>query len=191
MKDERALSESQNSGDELDDRTLLQAIANGSESALRDLYERHTHWLASRLRSRMSADAVEDVLQETFLAVWKGAARYQSSGDVAAWIWGIARRQAALWYRRHGNEQRAAEFLSDHFTATDDPARSAITRTDVQRAFATLGPAAHDVALQAFVEERTIGEIGRSLNIPEGTVKSRIFHLRKKLSAALGKEHAP
>jgi RNA polymerase sigma-70 factor (ECF subfamily) len=139
----------------------------------------------------MSVEAVEDVLQETFLAVWKGASRYQSSGDVAAWMWGIARRQAALWFRRHGNEQRAAEFLDEQITSHDDPARSAVTHVDVQRAFATLGPGARSVAHQAFIEERTISEIGRSLDIPEGTVKSRIFTIRKKLSAVLGKEHQP
>ena len=187
MIEERALSDSKPT----DDLTLLRAIASGSESALRDLYDRHTYWLASRLRRRMSAEAVEDVLQETFLAVWKGADRHQASGDVAAWMWGIARRQAALWYRRHGNEQRAAEFLDERMTSQDDPARSAITHVDVQRAFATLGPGARNVARQAFVEERTIVEIGRSLDIPEGTVKSRIFNIRKKLSAALGKEHLP
>jgi RNA polymerase sigma-70 factor (ECF subfamily) len=48
------------------------------------------------LRRALPVDAVEDVLQETYIAVWKGAARHNGEGAVGAWIWGIARRQAAL-----------------------------------------------------------------------------------------------
>lgn len=197
MKDERTPSGSNmasTESDDADDMTLLAAIAVGDEPALRSLYDRHTFWLARRLRQRMPAGGVEDVLQETFFAVWRSAARYRSSGDVAAWIWGIARRQAALWARAHGNPHLAIEFLADHHVvANDDPARSAITRVDLQQAFASLGPAGsamRDTAHQAFIEDRTISEIARSLDLPDGTVKSRIFNLRRKLSAALGKEHA-
>jgi RNA polymerase sigma-70 factor (ECF subfamily) len=190
MMDERALFESKTAPADEDDLVLLRAIAAGDEPALRLLYDRHKYWLASRLRQRMSIDAVEDVMQESFFAVWRGAGRYQSSGDVAAWIWGIARRQSALWARTHARHHLAAAILSDHLAASDDPARSAITRVDVHHAFATLGPAARDVARQAFVEDKSIADIARDLDIPDGTVKSRMFHLRKKLAAALGKEHA-
>jgi RNA polymerase sigma-70 factor (ECF subfamily) len=176
-----------------DDAALLTAIAMGDEAALRFLYERHTIWLARRLRARMPLDAVEDVLQEKFFAVWRGADRYQSSGDVAAWMWGIARRQAALWARNHGRNHLALEFLTADSPAAENTARSAITRVDLQQAFAALGPAGspmRDVAQQAFIEDRAIAEIARSLDLPEGTVKSRIFNLRRKLVGMLGKEHA-
>ena len=179
---------------EPDDGSLLAAIVAGDESALRALYDRHKIWLARRLRARMPADAVEDVLQETFFAIWRGAGRYRSSGDVAAWIWGIARRQAALWARNHGRNHLALEFLEvETPVSTENPARSAIVRVDIQQAFASLGPVdspMRDVAQQAFVEDRAIAEIARSLDLPEGTVKSRIFTIRRKLIAVLGKEHA-
>lgn len=183
-----------NMAPEVPDDALLAAIAAGDEPALRSLYDRHKLWLARRLRQRLPADGVEDVLQETFFAVWRSAGRYQSSGDVAAWVWGIARRQAALWARNHGKPHLALDFLAAEVAvASDDPARSAITRVDVQRAFALLGPAGspmRNVAQQAFVEDRAIAEIARSLDLPQETVKSRIFNLRKKLALALGKEHA-
>jgi RNA polymerase sigma-70 factor (ECF subfamily) len=198
MADERLPTGMKSAGEpqvtEPDDAVLLAAIAQGDEPALRALYDRHKIWLARRLRARMPADAVEDVLQETFFAVWRGASRYQSSGDVAAWIWGIARRQAALWARNHGRHHLALEFLTAETpVASENTARTAITRVDVQQALAALGPAGspmRDVAQQAFIEGRAIAEIARSLDVPEGTVKSRIFNLRKKLIAALGKEHA-
>ena len=86
----------------MDDDALLTAIAAGDDQALRTLFERHAPWVAGRLRRAMPASAVEDVVQETFVAVWRGASGYRHTGEAGAWIWGIARRQAALWARRHG-----------------------------------------------------------------------------------------
>ena len=84
------------------DDDLMLAIASGDELALRVLYERHARWIATRLRRSLPASAVEDALQETFLAAWRGAARDEKTGEVGAWLRGISRRQAALWGRSHG-----------------------------------------------------------------------------------------
>ena len=77
------------------DDQLLKAVASGDHGALRGLFDRHSPWLASRFGRSLPARAVEDVLQETFIAIWRGAGRYQGQGEVGAWMWGIARRQAA------------------------------------------------------------------------------------------------
>ena len=45
-------------------------------------------------------DAVDDVLQDTFVAVWKGAERWRGDGEVAAWLWGIAARRLVSRLRR-------------------------------------------------------------------------------------------
>ena len=58
----------------MDDDALIAAVAAGDDTALRALFGRHAPWLATRLRSALPAADVEDVLQETFLAVWRGAA---------------------------------------------------------------------------------------------------------------------
>lgn len=185
MMDARLTDESKSDAD------LLADVAQGDEAALRLLYERHVRWLARRLRARLSVEATEDVLQETFFAAWKGATRYQGDGDVAAWLWGIARRQSALWARRHGRDDLALAIIGDLTAATDDPARSAVVGTDLHHALASLGPDARRLGLLALLEDRPIGEIARTLDIPAGTVKSRLYHLRRRLSAALGKEHRP
>jgi RNA polymerase sigma-70 factor (ECF subfamily) len=74
------------------DDDLIAAIAAGDDSALRELFSRHAPWLAARLRSVLAAADVEDVLQETFLAAWRGAGGYRPAGMAAGWLWGIARR---------------------------------------------------------------------------------------------------
>jgi RNA polymerase sigma-70 factor (ECF subfamily) len=60
------------------DEHLIRAVAAGNHRALRELFDRHAPWVASRLRRSMPAYAVEDTLQETFIAVWKGARVYRA-----------------------------------------------------------------------------------------------------------------
>ena len=82
------------SGDERRDVVIVAAIASGDAAALRVLYDRHAPWLVARLRARCWDDAlVADAVQDTFLAVWRGAGRWRADGDVGAWIWGIGVRQ--------------------------------------------------------------------------------------------------
>src|SRR5438309_9205819 len=87
----------------------MAAVANGDHVALRDVFTRHAPWLAARLRRLLPADAVEDVLQETFIGVWRGARGYQADGRLGAWLWGIARRQAAQWACQTGHADATAE----------------------------------------------------------------------------------
>jgi RNA polymerase sigma-70 factor (ECF subfamily) len=57
----------------MDDDELIARVARGDDAALRDLFRRHAPWLAVRLRAVLPAADVEDVLQETFIGVWRGA----------------------------------------------------------------------------------------------------------------------
>ncbi len=86
----------------MDDDELIAAMAAGDDVALRELFSRHAPWLAARMRPLVPAADVEDVLQETFLAAWRGARGYRPEGAAGGWLWGIARRQAALVLRRRG-----------------------------------------------------------------------------------------
>jgi RNA polymerase sigma-70 factor (ECF subfamily) len=169
----------------MDDAALIDAIANGDDAALRTLFERHAAWLAARLRRTLPADAVEDVVQETFLAIWRGAGRYQAEGAVGAWLWGIARRQGALWARAHG--RYVAEFAFET-ASEDDPAMHAIRAVDLAAALATLGPEGaerRELVRMVYVEDRPLTEVAQRLGIPQGTVKSRLFKARQRLRAAL------
>ena len=75
----------------MDDDDLVARVAAGDDTALRELFGRHAPWLAVRLRAVLPADDVEDVLQETFLAAWRGAGGYRPQGACGGWLWGIAR----------------------------------------------------------------------------------------------------
>jgi RNA polymerase sigma-70 factor (ECF subfamily) len=173
----------------MDDDALIVAVARGDDAALRELFGRHAPWLAARLRAVLPSAEVEDVLQETFLAVWRGARRYQPEGAAGGWLWGIARRQAALWLRRRG----PAALLLPAVVAADgrhaaDPAEVALSRADLDEAVAALGPAGgpeREVWRLMYVEDRPVAEVAELMGIPEGTVKSRAHRARRLLRAAL------
>ncbi len=169
----------------MDDEQLIAALAAGDDGALRELFARHAPWLAARLRRTLPPAVVEDVLQEAFIAVWRGARGYRAEGAPGAWLWGIARRQAMNWARKHGRPDLALFAAS-----SPDPAATVAERVDLERAFATLGPPdapQRELARLLLVEDRPLADVATRLGIPEGTVKSRAFALRRALRAALGR----
>src|SRR5256884_9517935 len=83
----------------MDDDGLVARVAAGDDTALRELFSRHAPWLAARLRAVLPAAEVEDVLQETFLAVWRGAGGYRPGGAAVGRVWGVARREASAALR--------------------------------------------------------------------------------------------
>jgi RNA polymerase sigma-70 factor, ECF subfamily len=128
----------------MDDDELVAQIAAGDDTALRELFGRHAPWLAVRLRALLPAADVEDVLQETFLAAWRGAGGYRPQGICGGWLWGIARRQAALVLRRRGPAEWAGTALPALAGAgqpeAPDPAETAVARAELEMAVAALGP---------------------------------------------------
>jgi RNA polymerase sigma-70 factor, ECF subfamily len=171
----------------MDDDELMASLAGGDDMALRQLFDRHAPWLAARLRKALPPDDVEDVLQETFLAVWKNAGTCQPRGTPAAWFWVIARNQAALLLRKQGP---AAQALLDEGGPVSDPAEAVATRTDLDvAAAAALGPPGcpdREVWRLMYEEDRPVAEVAELMGVPEGTVKSRAHRARRLLRSTLG-----
>jgi len=165
----------------MDDDELIANLAGGDDAALRELFTRHAPWLATRLRAVLPPSDVEDVLQETFLAVWKNARTYRPQGQAGGWLWVIARRQAALLLRRRGP---AAGPLVDGAVA--DPAEAALARADLDAAASTLQSPEREVWRLMYVEDRPVAEVAELTGVPQGTVKSRANRARRLLRTALG-----
>jgi RNA polymerase sigma-70 factor, ECF subfamily len=173
----------------MDDDDLIAAVAAGDDGALRELFSRHAPWLAARLRSVLPAADVEDVLQETFLAAWRGAAGYRPEGAAGGWLWGIARRQAALLLRRAGpTSLLLPAVLAEDGQRAADPAEAALSRAAIAEAVSALGPEGspeREAWRLLYVEDRPVAEVARLMGVPEGTVKSRAHRARRLLRAAL------
>jgi RNA polymerase sigma-70 factor, ECF subfamily len=174
----------------MDDEELVAAVAAGDDTALRELFCRHAPWLAARLRSVLPAVDVEDVVQETFIGVWRGAAGYRPDGPVGGWIWGIARRQAALLLRHRG--PAGLVLLADgpvDARRAADPADAVVFRAVITDAVAGLGPDGspdREAWRLMYVEDRPVAEVAELMGVPVGTVKSRAHRVRRLLRLALG-----
>jgi RNA polymerase sigma-70 factor (ECF subfamily) len=167
----------------MDDAELIARLAGGDDVALRELFRRHAPWLAVRLRTVLPAADVEDVLQETFLAVWRSAGTFRAQGAAGGWLWVIARRQAAAWLGRHHNP----DLVSGKALVGPDPADAAVTRVDLDAALEVLGcdGPEREIWRLLYEQDRPVAQVAQLLGVPEGTVKSRAHRVRRLLRAAL------
>ena len=165
-----------------DDVSLLDRVAAGDRSAFRSLYDRHGDRVFRYAMSIVRrAHLAEEVLQETMIVVWRKARTYRGDAKISTWILGIARHLAFNLLRR---EARGSRLPQDPPVGCD-PAKDAEMAVRVERALATLPEHHREVMHLVFYEEMTLREAAEILEIPEGTVKSRMHHARKALAKAL------
>jgi len=171
-----------------DDQTLLEALADGDLGALRQLYDRHAPWLSVRLSRRCNdREVVADVLQDTFVAVWQGARRYQGTGEVGAWMWGIAIRRlvSRLRTRRDVVLMRDPTATGAPSLVVEDELLQGVEYGDLGRAMAALSPEMRAVIQATVLDGLTTREAARLLGIPQGTVKTRVHRAKAHLRASL------
>jgi RNA polymerase sigma-70 factor, ECF subfamily len=171
------------------DDALVRAVAGGDRRALELLYRQHAPWLAGRLAARTSSrDLAEEALQDTFVAVWRSARGYRGTGEVPAWLWGIARRRLASLARRQRPGVLSLEAVVERADPAATPEEAALDRdasTRIRLAVSHL-PAEQRAAITAVVYQgQTIEQAAQAAAVPEGTLKSRLhrarLHLRKEL----------
>jgi len=172
------------------DIELLGRVADRSEDALRTLYGRHAPWLAARLRRRCAdTEIVADVLQDTFVAAWSGAAKFRGDGEVAAWLWGIAVRRLISHIRtRSGARSMFGPALLDHDVvdvAAEEHMLLAVEYSDVGSALARLSPELRSVLQATVLDGLTTREASHLLGVPQGTVKTRLVRARVRLREEL------
>ena len=165
-----------------DDTTLLSHVGRGHRDALELLYLRHGASILRFLRQVCgSPELAEEVLQETLLAVWKGASRFRAEASALTWIFEIARRQAHTAVRRKQLEMVSDDALGDVSDSDLGPADLAIasaTRDALLRALSELSIAHREVIVLALIEGLQYGAVARITGVPVGTVRSRLSHAR-------------
>lgn len=178
----------------LSDRELLRLIAARDERAFLELYQRYHGPLFNYLLRLIWEPAVaEELLQEVFVAIWRGAGRYRGQAHVRTWAFRIAHNQAVSWLRRHRPLVGLPEGLQEHSAAGDPPAQAeaAWRAEQVRQAMQQLSPNHRAVVELAFVYAFSYAEIAAIMDCPVGTVKSRMSHALRHLAgllAAMGYE---
>ena len=172
--------------DRSDDGMLLAAVADGDRGALRSLYERHAPWLTLRLTRRCADPGiVEEVVQDTFVAVWRGARRYRGSGEVPAWIWGIGIRRLIDRLRAHPLPIPTALDRGGVVVSAEEEALVGVEHGDLGTALDRLSPELRAVMQATVLDGLTTREAAKLLGIPQGTVKTRLMRARRELREAL------
>lgn len=173
---------------DLTDADLLHAMAGRDEGALRELYDRHALWISARLARRCAdPDAVSDVLQDTFIAAWDGAARFRGDGEVAAWLWGIAVRRLISRLRRRSDVRLGPALLErdEQEISAEEQVLLRLENVDVGTALARISPELRVVLQLTVIDGLSTREAAVLLGIPRGTVKSRLQRARATMREEL------
>lgn len=172
-----------------DDRQLLKRIAGGDRQALTELYARYQRLLFNYLL-QLTPDygLAEELLQDTLVAVWKSASSFGGRSGVQTWLIGVARRQAHNTLRQRkislANEAEL-EGLAAVVQEPEDFTLASIARDELVEAFKQLGPVHREVLVLILVQELSYEETAAALNVPVGTVKSRLSNAKRLLRALL------
>jgi RNA polymerase sigma-70 factor (ECF subfamily) len=173
------------------DADLLARTSAGERAAFEAFYRRHAAWLVLRLRHRCADHAlVDDVVQETFLELWRGGAgRYREQGDVTGWLWRIGSRRLVDALRRQSAKDRLRQLLSRFRGGAEPSAEDLVLRGvehgDLAGALARLSPELRAVLQATVLDGLTTSEAAILLGIPPGTVKTRALRARRQLRQEL------
>jgi len=173
---------------------LLQHVARGERQALADLYARYQRQIfAYLLQLTPDRGLAEEILQDTFVAVWKNAHTFEQRATVQTWLLGIARRQAHNTLRQHTvlfALEEELETLPANEPKPEDALLASTHRDILIAAFQRLATPHREVLILTFIEELPQQEIAQLLHIPLGTVKSRLSNARRQLRSHLADIHA-
>ena len=162
------------------DAEVLAQVARGDRAALDELYRRHAPWLTARLQRRCGdPDMVDTAVQDTFLNVWKQAGKYKPTGEVGAWIWTIGIRRLIDQMRKRPAPTPVEPAQLPRVVTEEVPL--ALGHTPLGQAFAQLDPDLQAVLAATALDGLSNREAAQLLNIPTGTVKSRLARARSIL----------
>jgi len=166
--------------------TRCQQGDGGAFATLVGRYERPLFNAAYRMLG--SREEARDVAQTAFLKALENLDRFDPQYRFFSWLYRIAMNEALDLLARRGRQTE----LQDVYQADDDPARDVGTadlEMHVQRALAELSHDHRAVLVLRHYEELSYEEIGQILELPDKTVKSRLFEARERLRSRLIAEH--
>ena len=176
---------------EAQSRRWLGEIAAGREAALEQFY-RHYHGQVFQFARRLvnnEADAAE-ITNEAMLEVWRAAARFAGESRVRTWLFGIVNHRAIDLLRRRRRRHEHADELTD--VADEAPACNlsdviggAQDAGHVRSCVQQLPERQKAVVHLAFFEELSYPEVAQVLDVPVGTIKTRVMHAKQRLQHCL------
>jgi RNA polymerase sigma-70 factor (ECF subfamily) len=178
--------------DELTDRELVLQLQDDSLAALGALYDRHSR-LVYRTALVVTGDpeAASDLLQDVFLRLHRFADRVDPERPLEPWLYRVTANQSYTWVKRHQRWTHPLEEIAEWLSSGVKNSPQYITEQNdeskwIQGAIAKLSLPQKVVVVMYYVNDLSLHEIAEILEIPEGTVKSRLHYGRNALKNHLG-----
>ena len=177
------------SGTATPDGRLLEGIAKGDRVAFTQFYERHNRalfaFLVKLVRER---ELAEEVLSETMLEIWRQAGRFEGKSSVTTWLFSIGHHKAVSRLRKKREvalDEEAAAKIEDQGPRPDNVAADRNMSRLLQDMMERLSLDHREILQLAYFQEFSVQEIAEVLDLPENTVKTRMFYARQKLKGML------
>ena len=153
---------------------------------MQTLYGRH-HVKVFRFALRLlrSEPSAEDVVSEVFIDVWRNAANFEGRSEASTWLLAIARNKAYSILRRSKEDELDEDAAAEIEDDADDPevVLQKKSKGDLLRAcLSQLSPQHREVIDLVYYHDKSIEEVALIVGAPEGTVKTRMFHARKRFA---------
>jgi RNA polymerase sigma-70 factor, ECF subfamily len=180
--------EEQHVGANSSDDVLIKGIGRGDRSAMALLYGRH-HLRVYRFAVRITGDAssAEDVVSEVFLQAWRQADRFESRAQVSTWLLAIARNRSLSEVQRRSASHLDCETIEIKDSA-DDAEICALKRDRsrlIRRFLSQLSAVQREVIDLVYYHEQSVADVARIVGVPANTVKTRMFHARRRIGMLL------
>jgi RNA polymerase sigma-70 factor (ECF subfamily) len=165
------------------DEELMQAVARGDERALATLVERYAGRIHAFLaRVVGDRDDADDLLQDTWMRVARGARGFDAARTVRPWLYGIAANLARDLHRRRAVRVRAVQEGTLEVSQQAESPRP-VERIDMRERLARLPERLREVLVLRYFDGLDEAEMAEALAIPRGTVKSRLHGALRELRA--------
>ena len=180
-----------------DEKALVDRCRQGEDDAWRTLVDQFGQKVYSvAYHFTLNREDAEELSQEIFLKTFENLHRYDGSFPLVAWLLSLSRNLCIDRYRRRKRE-KSFRFVSDDAVARllksdDDPAAEALRRSASKILFSVLAEIPEDLAeilVLRDLDGLAYDEIGKALDLPDGTVKSRLFRARAEVARRIRERH--
>ena len=180
-----------------DEKSLVDRCSRGEDDAWRELVDRFGQKVYSvAYHFTLKREDAEELSQEIFLKIFENLHRYNGDFPLIAWIVSLSRNLCIDRYRRSKRE-KSFRFVQDDavapmLTSGDDPAADALKKERTKMLFAALAEIPEELAeilVLRDLDGLAYDQIAQALELPDGTVKSRLFRARAEIARKIRERH--
>ena len=183
--------EKRSSLEPVSDSELIHQLQKNSLEALGTLYDRHKRMVyRTALAITGDTEAAADLLQDVFLRLYRFARNIDPQRTLAPWLYRMTANQSYTWLKRHNRWMSSLEDLAEKLTGSRRLVPAVMVESDdswqqVRKAILVLPFSQRVVVVLYYINDLSLQEIAEILDIPEGTVKSRLHYGRRALKERL------